>query len=144
MVIATPLVLTFTIVSLIALRYTILLVWNVFTDYFRLGRYSSIPRAQHKGTWLQLLHGDMRRILDLEPAEAHREFVKESGGSEVLLYRHLFWAPRLLLADAGAMLYVLGAQQSYSFPKPEITRSILRRAVGDGVLVVEGTFDFRS
>lgn len=134
-----PVALTFTILSLIALRYTGLLVWNVISDYFRIGRFGQMPRPQHKGTWLQMLYGDMGRVLALEPAEAHRQFVQEAE-SEVLVYRHLAWAPRLLLADVGAMLFILGAQNVYSFPKPNFSRNLLLRTAGAGILIVEGTF----
>jgi Cytochrome P450 len=49
-----------------------------------------------------------------------------------------FYAPRLLLVDPGALLHVLSAQNSYSFPKPAQARMFLERILGRGVLVVEG------
>lgn len=136
---AAVLALILAVPALLVLRYTVLTAFNVFTDYFRLGRFGDLPRAKHTGTWTQSLRGDIHRILEMEPGDAHREFIKEAG-SEVLLYRMLFWAPRLLLVDHGAILHILSAQQSYSFPKPHFTRRLLSRSLGDGILVVEGAF----
>lgn len=48
-----------------------------------------MPHPQHKGTWLQVLRGDMGRVLALELAVAHLQLVQKAG-FEVLVYRHLY------------------------------------------------------
>lgn len=126
-----------TVLLLILARYLAVSAFNLTTDYFCLGRYGNIPRCAHKGPWTELIRGDLPRVIANEPGVAHRDFVQEAG-SNVLVSRMLFWKPRLLLVDAEAMLYVLSAQRSYSFPKPEMTRRFLARSLGDGLIVVEG------
>lgn len=124
---------------LVLLRYAGQLSFNLFTDYFALGRYGHLPRPHYTGSWLEIHRGHFPRIIDLPPVEAHRQFVREAQ-SEVLVYRLPFWHPRLLLADVGAMLHILGVQRAYSFPKPAYIRSFVARSLGRGLLVVEGKY----
>lgn len=105
---------------------------------FQSDDYSQIPRPK-LSSWLFPLFGHLDAIRAARPAEAHLRWNK-SLGTEVYVYRGALYSPRLMLADARAMNYVLGQAHSYEYPKPNQTRKFLLELLGDGLLVAEGKF----
>ena len=98
--------------------------------------YNHVPRPRNE-SWLFPIYGDLSVIQKAPPAEAHIGWIRELK-SNVYVYRGALYSPRLMMADARAMNYVLGQNQSYEYPKPEGSRKFLSELLGDGLLVAEG------
>ncbi|PWN54020.1 hypothetical protein IE53DRAFT_60060 [Violaceomyces palustris] len=125
----------------------ILLVIIGFLSYKSIGRmlalhvfktdpYVHLPRPKHSDRLFPIF-GDLYTVFKSPPTVPLLRWAKEVNSS-VYVYRGLFYSPRLLLADSRAMLHVLSAANSYSYPKPQGTRRALKSILGEGVLVAEG------
>ncbi|GAA6004161.1 cytochrome P450 [Rhodotorula paludigena] len=82
-----------------------------------------------------LLWGNVARILQEEPAVAHKEWQEKYGS--VARYHGFFGAQRLVLYDPAALNHVL-LSNCYDYPKPEEVRGDLAMILGKGILFAEG------
>lgn len=98
--------------------------------------YSHFPRPARTDRY-PLLTGHLGHIRKTPPVEGHLAFQRELN-TKVYVYRGMFYAPRLMIGDAKAMLHLLSAANSYNYEKPSSTRLVLKNFLGEGVLVAEG------
>lgn len=125
----------------LVVSFSLFLLGTAIWRYVRLhilgnDMYAHFPRPARTDRW-PLLTGNLGLIRKTPPTEGHLKFMRELG-TRVYVYRGLFYAPRVFMADTKAMLHMLSAANSYTYEKPYSTRLVLKNFLGEGVLVAEG------
>jgi len=108
----------------------------VAVHIFRTEDYDKLRRPKNN-SWMFFIFGHLNTVRTARPGQAHLDWIKELG-TDVYIYRGAFYSPCLLLADAGAMTYILGQTHAYEYPKPSQTKAFLTELLGEGLLVSEG------
>ncbi|WFD30645.1 hypothetical protein MSPP1_001666 [Malassezia sp. CBS 17886] len=85
---------------------------------------------------LSFLFGDARSIMNAQPGAMHKQWMDELGS--VYRYRNMFYTQRVLISDPKALLHIFSPSMSYQYPKPAYVSQVLRAALGDGLVTIEG------
>lgn len=116
------------------LNSSVFVIYKLVVYPFFLSPLRHLPKA--KGFQPIIGHGII--MFKRPGGDPHLRMMKETPNDGIILTRGFFHTDRLILTTPAALADVL-VHKSYDFEKPQWARAFLKRFLGDGLLMTEGS-----